>query len=196
MLNYNVMFTGTESSTNLMCSYNLSGGIDPYIHDGNWNARWPLSTDLNTADFRYYLRVSISADATGRGTADIKYTVTDFALAYDTAGSAIHAATSAIQTNVGSFGLTGWVSYYGEPGSHTLLGHVVRITNGSFNIVKEDDSHAQVGGAFNVGTELLVGEDVSGNYNLYAIIDGVLIKIDIIPDEIKQALITSGVKFS
>jgi len=42
----------------------------------------------------------------------------------------------------------------------------------------------------------LVGQDAVGDYNLYAVIDGVLIKIDIIPDEIKQALIISGVKFS
>jgi len=196
LINYEVTFTGTEASINVLGSYSISGYIDPYVHSSTWNTRYQLADDLNVADFRYYIRVSIVADTVGRGTADIKYTITDYADSFDTTGSAIHASNAGAELNAGSFGLTGWVEHYTQSGSFTLLAQVVQATNGSFNIVLVDDSYDQMSGSFNIGSELLVGQDIAGNYNLYAVVDGVLIKIDIIPDEIKQALITSGVKFS
>ena len=196
LINYEITFTGTEASINVLGSYSISGYVDPYIHSATWNTREQLAADLNVADFRYYIRVSIVADTIGRGTADIKYTITDYADSYDTSGSAIHASSAEGDINSGSFGITGWIEHMVQPGTYTLLAQVVQATNGSFNIVLVDDSYDVLGGSLNIGSELLVGQDTAGNYNLYAVVDGVLIKIDIIPDEIKQALITSGVKFS
>jgi len=161
-----------------------------------WNTRKLIEDDVNVADFRYYIRVSITVDTLGRGTADIKYVVTDFAETTDTVGSAIHASPSTAGVDTGSFGMSGWVGYHQLPGSFTLLAQVVKIIDGSFNIILINDLYDPIGGSFNIGEELLVGQDAVGDYNLYAVIDGVLIKIDIIPDEIKQALIISGVKFS
>jgi hypothetical protein len=196
LINYYVEFTGTEESKNLVCSYNISGGVASYYHSGVWNARKLIADDVNVADFRYYIRVSITVDTLGRGTADIKYTVTDFAKTFDTAGSAIHASPATYGIDTGSFGMSGWVGYHQLGGSFNMLAQVVKTTNGSFNVILIDENQNQMGGSYNVGGELIVGQDAVGNYNLYAVVDGVLIKIDIIPDEIKQALIKAGVKFS
>ena len=54
----------------------------------------------------------------------------------------------------------------------------------------------QLVGSVNIVIPIEYGEDINGESVLYGAVNGIIIKIDIMPDEIKQVLIQSGVKFS
>ena len=66
---------------------------------------------------------------------------------------------------------------------------------GSVNIVLSQDNSNQISGSVNIGVPTVNGALPCGS-NLLGVVGSVVVKIDIIPDEIKQALIMSGVKFS
>lgn len=69
---------------------------------------------------------------------------------------------------------------------------------GSVNITEVQDNSNQIFGTVNVCTPIVYGGgcNISGESVLYGVVSNVIIKIDIVPDEIKQALLRSGVKFS
>ena len=66
---------------------------------------------------------------------------------------------------------------------------------GSFNISVEQDNSNQLAAVFNTGVNIDTVGDVVGGSVLCGVVSSVLINIDIIPEEIKQALENSGVKF-
>jgi hypothetical protein len=66
---------------------------------------------------------------------------------------------------------------------------------GSVNITAVQNNDNQISGSVNMGIPLISGSDIAGESVLRGVISNVIIKVDIIPLEIKQALEQSGVKF-
>ena len=67
---------------------------------------------------------------------------------------------------------------------------------GSVNIVEVQDNSNQISGSVNIGIPVTMESDLSGGSKLIGAASNIIVKIDIIPDEIKQALLQAGVKFS
>lgn len=67
---------------------------------------------------------------------------------------------------------------------------------GSVNIVEVQDNSNQISGSVNIGILVTMESDLSGGSKLIGAASNIIVKIDIIPDEIKQALLQAGVKFS
>ena len=67
---------------------------------------------------------------------------------------------------------------------------------GSVNIVETQDNSNQISGSVNIGILVTMESDLSGGSKLIGSASNIIVKIDIIPDEIKQALLQAGVKFS
>jgi len=67
---------------------------------------------------------------------------------------------------------------------------------GSVNIVEVQDNSNQISGSVNIGILVTMESDLSGGSKLIGAANNIIVKIDIIPDEIKQALLQAGVKFS
>ena len=67
--------------------------------------------------------------------------------------------------------------------------------NCSFNIYEEQDNSNQMSVALNIGTSTAYGSDIPGESRVYGVVNNILINISVMPTEIKEALMQSGVKF-
>ena len=198
LLSYEMVF-GSDfvASQTYQGSFCISGGVPNHeLMPSAYGIRKLVDVNLSAVDFKYAFRLSLVSDSSAFGTADFMFGVASYMSTEDTVGK--YQPASALSAGLeGTYHVDGYFKYYDQTGSYNLLGDVIMFVNGIFNISLVTADNDQPVGGYTLGTkEIYSIQDISGTYMLYAIIDGILIKIDIIPDEVKAALMAAGVTFS
>lgn len=195
LIGWTITVDANETSQTFLGSYAITGGINDFSFASSYGIRPHLNALINAFDIRYSFRVAFSADDASVGAGDFHFGVAIVAPSIDTTSSYVpgSAVTDAVD---GSLLIDGRLFYNSTQGTFEILGQVITINQGSFAITVVAQETGAVVGSFVISTQdLFALKDASGSYGMYAVIEGVIIKVDIIDDAIKQILISAGVKF-